>query len=297
MRHKKYPVIGVLSALMTALLVIMLLPTALAQKPLFDTNTDQPDLAIPAPENPHQLGRRTAGYADPERLMSSAGGEEPTGTYLLWQDGITYSSALGPAALIHGREDVLANAEAIRKWAPADLELLVAASIAHQASDVKDRPFGLNLVEEFWREHVNANASVGIAQLRPEEVGYWAPEMVGCDLLTPEVAIRVMTAKLAKANRAIKLAYPDASDSDRYMLLALAQNASSDLTVQKTIDYFFQEAGQDWQAMLASEWGQEQDWQEQLRLVLVHLDWLLTQGWEKPAGLDRDYWARLAFTE
>ena len=54
-----------------------------------------------------------------------------------------------------------------------DLELLVAASIAHQASEIRDRPFGTDLVEEFWRLHMKANASVGIAQLRPEEVVYW----------------------------------------------------------------------------------------------------------------------------
>ena len=125
-------------------------------------------------------------------------------TYLLWKEGIsTSTSALGAVAPAHGREDVLTYADAIHASVSMDLELLVAASIAHQASDIRDRPFGTDLVEEFWRQHMKANASVGIAQLRPEEVVYWAPELVGQDLLAPEVAIRVMAAKLSKANHYI----------------------------------------------------------------------------------------------
>ena len=111
-------------------------------------------------------------------------------TYLLWKEGIsTSTSALGGAAPAHGREDVLTYADVIYASVSVDLELLVAASIAHQASDIRDRPFGTDLVEQFWRQQIKTNASVGIAQLRPEEVVDGAPELVGQDLLAPEVAI------------------------------------------------------------------------------------------------------------
>ena len=38
------------------------------------------------------------------------------------------------------------------------------------------------------------------------------------------------------------------------------------------------------------------NWRKQLRLVFLHADWLLSQGWETPAGLDRTRWAAVAFS-
>lgn len=218
-------------------------------------------------------------------------------TYEIWQQGISYLSALGPIAPIHGRSDVLLHADEIRWWAPDDLELLVAASIAHQASDFKDRPFGTDVLEVVWRELVDDNISVGIAQLRREEVAYWAPQLRGLDLLSPEVAIRVMTAKLNQTNRYILENYPSVDDTDRFMLLALAQNAASYYTMRNTVTYFFRIAQTDWSRMLTSTRADELSWREQLRLVLLHADWLVEQGWPEPAGLDLERWSRIAFSE
>lgn len=217
--------------------------------------------------------------------------------YDLWQLGISSLSGLGPISPIQGRREVQQHADEIKQWAPDDLELLVAASIAHQASDFKDRPFGTDTLERVWRELVNDNISVGIAQLRRNEVIYWAPQLRNLDLLTPEVAIRVMTAKLSQTERYILRNYPDVSDTDRMMLLALAQNAASFATVRNTVDYFFRVAHGSWPVMLIGQRAQEQDWREQLRLVYLHAEWLTQQGWPAPATLDMDFWAEVAFSE
>jgi hypothetical protein len=284
-----------LTVILTASLIATLLPTAMAQKP---AGTVQPDLAVNEPENPHSLGYRTAGYGETPSELVSSENQTWRATYLLWKEGIsTSTSALGAVAPAHGREDVLTYADAIHASVSLDLELLVAASIAHQASDIRDRPFGTDLVEEFWRQHMKANASVGIAQLRPEEVVYWAPELVGQDLLAPEVAIRVMAAKLSKANHYILRTYSAVDPTDRYMLLAIVQNTSSEPAMRRTIDYFFHGAKRNWNEMLYSAQGERLNWRKQLRLVFLHADWLLSQGWEKPAGLDSTRWATVAFSE
>ena len=49
--------------------------------------------------------------------------------------------------------------------------------------------------------------------------------------------------------------------------------------------------------MLYSAQGERLNWRKQLRLVFLHADWLLGQGWETPDGLDRTRWAAVAFSE
>jgi hypothetical protein len=274
-----------LLVLLTAILIIAALPAPLLAEetpPLLDwghweTVVDQP--ALPA----EGYQRET-----PENWVF---------VYDLWQMGISSLSGLGPISPIQGRRAVIQHAEEIRLWASTDLELLVAASIAHQASDFKDRPFGTDAVEVVWRALIDDNISVGIAQLRSDEVATWAPYLKGGDLLAPDLAIRVMSAKLKLSDAYIRYRHPAVSNTDRYMLLALAQNTASAAGMRSTVDFFFDVAGGDWQTMLASERAQALDWQEQLRLVLLHLDWLVEQGWSAPAGLDRGYWSQMAFTE
>jgi hypothetical protein len=223
--------------------------------------------------------------------------EEWVFTYDLWQLGISSLSGLGPISPIQGRRDVQTHAEEIKRWATDDLELLVAASIAHQASDFKDRPFGTDALEMVWRELVDDNISVGIAQLRQEEVVLWAPYLQGVDLLSPDAAIRIMTAKLSQTNSYILRNHPQVAATDRFMLLALAQNAAASTTMRSTVNAFFEVAGADWAEMLATEEAKEMDWQEQLRLVLLHAVWLVEQGWPIPDGLDLEFWSRIAFAE
>ncbi len=199
--------------------------------------------------------------------------EEWVFVYDLWQLGISSLSGLGPISPIQGRREVMLHADEIRQWAPDDLELLVAAAIAHQASDFKDRPFGTDAVEAVWRALVDDNISVGIAQLRNNEVAYWAPYLQGVDLLSPEMAIFVMIGKLRQSNDYILYRHPKIPDTDRYMLLSLAQNTSASETMRSTVDFFVDVAGGDWITMLAE------------------------QGWPAPAGLDRETWSRVAFSE
>jgi len=241
------------------------------------------------------MGPRARALVDAERVQDVV---ETWGlTYNLWQWGISSLSGLGPISPIQGRREVINHAQEIMRWAPDDLELLVAASIAHQGSDFKDRPFGTDALELVWRELVDDNISVGIAQLRKGEVVLWAPYLQGIDLLAPNAAIRIMTAKLSQANAYILHNHPQVAATDRFMLLALAQNAASSSTIRRMVDTFFNVADSDWAKMLANEQADEMDWQEQLRLVLLHTVWLGEQGWPLPDGLDLDYWSRSVFTE
>ncbi len=216
-------------------------------------------------------------------------------TYSIWQGAVSSISDWAETPPAHGRIDVEINAAKIRAVAPRLLELMVAAAIAHQASDFKDRPFGTDAVEGFWVDHVDPDASIGIAQLRSSEVVEWLPELAGCDLMDPYNAIMIMTAKIAVADRYMRDVYGDLPITDRYMLLALVQNTSDRTAMQQTIDYFVHDAGRDWETMLQSELGQQRDWREQLRLILLQVDWLIEQNWQAPPGVDLEYWRRVAF--
>lgn len=229
--------------------------------------------------------------------LARAHDESPQATYHLWQESITAYSDEEAPALLHGRQDVQDHAATIRYYVPQELELLVAAAIAHQASDAKDRPFGTDTVEVLWRELVDEDASVGIAQIREDEIAEWIPQLRGEDPLAPEVAIRVMNAKLMAADLYMTKRYGQVSPTDRAMLLALVQNLTSHRAMAATIDFFFQEAGGDWDVMLAGDLALRYDWQEQLRLVLVHVDWLIAQGWTPLTGMDRQNWRQIAFSQ
>lgn len=215
--------------------------------------------------------------------------------YALWQSGISAGSSPLAIKLSHGRADVTRYRHYIIGLASRDLQLITAAAIAHQASDLKDRPFGVDTIEEVWRSYVDENASVGIAQLRPSEVPDWAPRLAGQDLLDPAIAVGVMAAKLRTADRYILQHEQPISTSDRYMLLALVQNMTSESSAQVAIDSFIVENRRSWRRTLASEMAEHGDWLEQLRLMLVQIEWLAGQGWEVPAGLDLEYWRLVAF--
>jgi len=223
----------------------------------------------------------------------------PVLRYGVWQTAITYYSRLGwvSSPLLHGRSDVVTNADLIRRYTPDHLELMVAASIAHQASDPKDRPYGTDAVEKVVGL-IDSDQSVGIAQLRPGEIEEWAPALAGRSRFEPDVAIRVMAAKLQDTERYIlwqAMEYGSTSQTSRFMLLALAQNCSESSQVRRTVDTFFGYRGS-WEEMLRDEqFGAL--WTEQLRLILVHVDWLTSQGWELPEGVDLDAWRQTAFAE
>jgi len=174
---------------------------------------------------------------------------------------------------------------------------MLAASIVQQASDPKDRPYGTDAVE-MVAGLIDPNQSVGIAQLRPGEIQEWEPALAGQSRFDPDVAIRVMTGKLADAERYIRLQgmeYGSTSKTSHFMLLALVQNCAERSQMEQTVDSFF-EYGGSWEQMLGDrQYGGL--WNEQLRLILLHIDWLILQGWELPEGVDLDEWRRIAFAD
>lgn len=61
------------------------------------------------------------------------------------------------------------------------------------------------------------------------------------------------------------------------------------------MDLFFA-AGEDWLQMSTDDEDLQRNWRLQLRLVLVHMDWLANQGWPLTENLDLIYWSRIAFS-
>lgn len=189
---------------------------------------------------------------------------------------------------LHGRADVLDTEYLITALAGdyPDVEpIMVAAAIAEQASDV-ERVFGLDVLEKAVLSLSEENdLSVGIAQLRPQEAASLGLE--DTDLFDPETAVRGMYVKIQAANERIDLLDdPDApiSLTDRMMLLSLAQNEIGN------IDEFFS-LQSDWTLMLGRD-----NHARVMRYFLVHLDWLIVNGWTLPEDVDLVQWRETVFS-
>ena len=205
------------------------------------------------------------------------------GGYLESQDGT-------PICLLHGRSDVLNNSELIRSVAaeyPRIAPVVVAACIAEQASDV-ERIFGLDILEKtILSIPGQENMSVGIAQIRPTEALSLGVTLDPLELFDPEIAVRGMVAKLRSVDERIDaLQNPDdpVSLTERYMLLSLGQNSPG------ISDEYFA-AGRDWDLLLSRNNNARV-----MRYFLVHLDWLVANGWELPDDVDLDLWRKIAFS-
>jgi hypothetical protein len=257
--------------------------------------------AIP-PHSPHSSYHAVDWHCYPGQDTEPAGDPLWRARYLVYQELITYwsrsavpekgteavpveSSAI---ALLHGRNDVLDNATLIAEVAPDYPEIpaiFVAASIAHQASDV-ERAFGVDILEQIAINFPGLdNMSIGIAQLRPTET-----ESLGLgevDLFDPEFAIDGMFTKIRLSGvRIDELQNPisPVPPTDRAMLLSLAQNSPT------AVDAFFA-AGGDWDAVLA-----QANNQRVMRYFMVHLDWLVECGWELPGDVDLGRWRAIVFS-
>ncbi|MDX9954857.1 MAG: hypothetical protein RBT75_12210 [Anaerolineae bacterium] len=190
--------------------------------------------------------------------------------------------------LLHGRADVQNNAEHILAEGrnhPDIPPVLVAAAIAEQASDV-ERLFGVDALEKAGLVVPGLeNMSIGIAQLRPEEALKLG--LGDADLFDPETAIQGMFAKVHLGNmRITELENPadPLTTTERYMLLSLAQNGTSE------VDEYFALGG-DWESILTQ--GNNA---RVMRYFLVHLDWLLLNGWELPEDVALDTWRETVFS-
>jgi hypothetical protein len=66
--------------------------------------------------------------------------------------------------------------------------------------------------------------------------------------------------------------------------------------MEKTVDTFFDE-GRRWDRAFESDYADKKDWKEQLRLIVLHIDYLLFHGWELPDGVDLNYMREQAFSD
>ncbi len=66
--------------------------------------------------------------------------------------------------------------------------------------------------------------------------------------------------------------------------------------MERSVDNFFRFGG-DWAKAFDSGFAKDKDWKEQLRLVVLHLDWLLMNGWDLPDGVDLSYMREQAFSD
>ena len=255
--------------------------------------------ALP-PRSPHslypsvpwnQLSSRTDGL-DVDRLWRLR--------YAVYQELISQGSAplltlpemgsggINQVCLLHGRNDVVTNAQLIRiigRAYPEVPPIIVAGAIAQQASDV-ERVFGVDILEQVVLGVPGLeNMSIGIAQLRPTEAHLWGLGAV--DLFDPAIAIYGMFTKVQlSVDRIAELQNPLAPvrSTDRYMLLSLAQNSP------RAVDDFFKVGG-DWSALLAKHNNTRV-----MRYYLVHFDWLVAHGWELPSDVDLEVWRSIVFS-
>jgi len=174
---------------------------------------------------------------------------------------------------------------------------LLAAAVAHQANDPLDRFFGTDIVDKAALRWHDPNASVGVAQIRKVEL--WYVGIAGCFateenvamLFDPDFSIHIMALKLYEADEALGR-YPGYSETDRYMLLAIAQNIDHPSRVVEMVDTFFSErVGRRWARLFEKK--NYAQWQ--LQLMLIEFEYLVEQGWTLPEGLDLDRWRYIAF--
>jgi RHS repeat-associated protein len=185
------------------------------------------------------------------------------------------------------RDDFLALLDSSCSVHPA----LLAAAVIHQGNDPKDRPFGTNWVERLYLL-IKPNASVGIGQIRRSEYeDYLGLEIEGNEImLVPATSIIAMTLKLQAASDKIE-ELGGLPPTERFMLLAYAQNVGSEEQLYKMIEFFFAE-DMSWKTLF----DQYENARLNLQYVLIHLEWLVyNEGWPVPEGVDLNYWRSIAF--
>ncbi len=250
------------------------------------------------------LGTIVIWTQDPESPDEAAGDTLWEARYQIYQELISQGSAPlfrsgedyleaedgTPICLLHGRSDVLANSELIQSVAeeyPAIAPAMVAAAIAEQASDV-ERIFGLDILEKTTLFFPGQeDMSVGIAQIRPTEAMSLGLSADPLELFDPEIAVRGMVAKLRAVDERITALQDPAhpiSLTERYMLLSLGQNSPG------SVDSYIAAEG-DWALLL-----DQSNNARVMRYFLVHLDWLIANGWKLPEDVDLEMWRQVAFS-
>jgi hypothetical protein len=270
------------------------------------------DTIVPSFANPQSLNRFAYVYNSPLNYVDPSGHVRMpwqlrmgimlgwiVGTSLHNIPGLSYPRfrVLRNEPLNHGLADACGNKESIDSWADEyDVSpLIVAASIAHQASDFIDRPYGSDMVEKHVQPHLtDRDISVGIAQIKEKELERYAPDLIGNKeaLFDPDVAVRVMSAKMAHADGLLQdPKYAGISTTDRYMLLAIVQNSDNPDGMTTVFDAFI-DSGMKWGKTLEGNEG----WTGQVRSVGTYM-FLLSGTYELPEGLDMEYWLQNAFAD
>ena len=260
----------------------------------------QADTSVPSPGNRKNLYRYVDVLDDPLEHTNTTDHRTYTPPKLISIDQwygmyVTQKRAMAVWSYIthSGRKEIIRYAEQISALSTEYSvdATMVAAAIAQQASDV-ERILG-DFSDEL-SEEVGA-LSVGISQLHRTELKEFhakglLPSDIALDPYDPEVAIRGMAAKIQLNDEylgAMMAANPhiDVSPTDRWMLLALAQNHG-----YKSTHDFFGEAQGEWERMLALE-----NYHLILRYYVLHLDWLRENGWHIPDDVSLKSWKMLAF--
>jgi hypothetical protein len=268
------------------------------------------DTIVPDPANPQSFNRYTYVNNRPLSYIDSSGHAPWQANYVLWKLGLNILSSEAARHFAHGRQDVRENFGPIIGISATygASPLVVAASVAHQASDV-ERAFGTDVIESI-ATYLKPNQSVGIAQLRPWEHWAWSSgtspdpndlgyvEGVNGNRLSlhPIAAVLGMSQKIAMQDYTLGQLSAHGlsmSQTDRFMLLAIGQNCSRWNQFTHVVSAFGQHQG-NWSNILSVE-PKGYAWQEQLRFILLHIEWLLENGMALPEGLDLDYWRRIAF--
>lgn len=172
----------------------------------------------------------------------------------------------------------------------------LAAGIMNQGSAFT-RPFGTDLLERvqvaapFDSSVTGQDASVGIAQLMPNEMSTY---LRGCRtecLFEAETAVRGMAAKLAAADDLL----PRRIDpTDRLMVLALAQNAGPGAARA------YLARGGRWDDIYAdglTGYASGLYNNDQLRKILADLRFLAGNGFRLPLGVDLERWQQIVDTQ
>ena len=150
----------------------------------------------------------------------------------------------------------------------------------------RDWPGGLGQV-------LGCRASVGSAQLTPNEMNKYLPGHNANDLFQDEVAIEGMAAKLANADTILNAGGVSYSETDRWMVLAVAQNngpGSPNLYIQKggKWDKFYEAELEDREP--SSDWLNLGKILKNVRILSRYVTYAI------PGDIDLDRWQRIINT-
>jgi len=169
----------------------------------------------------------------------------------------------------------------------------LAAGIANQGNAFT-RPYNIDFVELCLinlpdSQFTGLGASVGVAQITPDEMYLYLP---GCDqecLFDLQKSIEMMAAKLFSANGYLPVSI---DPTDRLMVLALAQNSGVGPARS------FVEMSGDWQRIYelynhgGYAWDQG-DWDQLEKILNITIN-LSEQGYPLPEGVDLERWRNIS---